>query len=289
MQSAGRRGAVLSLDADLQERSRYAIERQEAIYAGASGLIWREAVYKRLHQGWELANLGGLPFLDAVVRMAQLEPASRVLELGSGAGAACQYLARVTGCRATGIERNDAQFERAQARSARSPEFDRLTFIHHDLTSWRDGDDFDAAFLLDTLSLLPDPGAALRTAVCATRASESRRLFVADLGAGPHVSHRILDRAFVEDGFCSLLDVDETKALMARYRFTDVTYYDHTDQAESALRSIVGWLDNPPLVLHAALPTKVVSDWRAVNDFYLNAFETRALEYRWWCARAIKA
>jgi SAM-dependent methyltransferase len=277
-------GACASIDADA--RSRYAVERQEAIYSGATGLIWRKAVYERLHQGWELANLGGLPFLEAIAHAAHLGPESRVLELGSGAGAACQYLVRICGCRATGVERNRAQIERAIARSARSPERHRLTFIAGDLTSWRSDEDFDVVFLLDTVSLLPDAGAALRTAASALRGGQ---IFLADIGAGPQVSSRVLERAFTEDGFCSLLSADETGALLSQSGFADVSFCDRTDRACSALRSIIEWLDDPPASLRAEIPPALVSDWRAVNAFYLDAFETGAFKYRWWSARRLTA
>jgi SAM-dependent methyltransferase len=276
--------ARASLDADA--RSRYAVERQEAIYSGATGLIWRKAVYERLHRGWELANLGGLPFLDSIVDAAHLGPESRVLELGSGAGAACQYLVRLCGCRATGVERNRAQIDRAIARSAQSAERDRLDFIAGDLTSWRSGEKFDVAFMLDTVSLLPDPGAALRTVASALRGG---RVFIADTGAGPRISSRQLERAFTEDGFCSLLGVDETEALLSQGGFADIDFQDHTDQACDALRSIIEWLDDPPASLRAELPPGLVSDWRDVNSFYLDAYETGAFSYRWWSARRITA
>jgi SAM-dependent methyltransferase len=277
-------GACASIDADA--RSRYAVERQEAIYSGAAGLIWRKAVYERLHRGWELANLGGLPFLEAIMHEAHLGPESRVLELGSGAGAACQYLVRICGCRATGVERNRAPIERAIARSARSPEHDRLSFIAGDLTSWRSDEDFDVVFLLDTVSLLPDAGAALRTAASALRGGH---IFLADTGAGPQVSSRVLERAFTEDGFCSLLNADETEALLSQNGFADVSFCDRTDQACDALRSIIQWFDDPPALLQAEIPPGLVSDWRAVNGFYLDAFETGAFKYRWWSARRITA
>jgi len=277
-------GGCASVDADA--RSRYAVERQEAIYSRATGLIWRKAVYERLHRGWELANLGGLPFLEAIVHAAHLGPQSKVLELGSGAGAACQYLVRFCGCRATGIERNRAQIERAIARSARSPERDRLNFIAGDITSWRSDDDFDVVFLLDTVSLLPDAVAALRTAASALRGGH---LFLADTGAGPRVSSGMLERAFTEDGFCSILSADETTALLSQNGFADVSFCDRTDQACDALLSIIEWLDDPPASLRANIPPGLVSDWRAVNGFYLEAFETGAFKYRWWSARHITA
>jgi SAM-dependent methyltransferase len=279
--------AAASADAETDARSRYAVALQEAIYSGASGLIWREAVYKRLHHGWELASIGGLPFLDAVARLAQLGPQSRVLEFGCGAGAACQYLARTTGCRATGVERNLAQYERAMARAADSPERERLSFVHGDLTSWHGDDDFDTAFLLDTLSLLPDAGAALCAAAAALRAGG--QLFIADLGAGPRATSRVLERAFQEDGFCSLFSANDAKALTARSGFEDIISGDHTDQAIKALRAIVDWLENPPAALRPAIPADVLRDWLAVNGFYRDAFESRALEYRWWSARVITA
>jgi sarcosine/dimethylglycine N-methyltransferase len=276
-----------SADGAIDARSRYAVARQEAVYSGAAGLIWRQAVYERLHQGWELANIGGLPFLDFVARTAQLGPQSRVLEFGSGAGAACQYLVRTTGCRATGVERNAQQAKRASERTAGSPEGDRLTFVRGEITSWRSDQDFDVTFLLDTLSLVPEANASLRAAASALR--RGGWIFIADLGVTPRANSRILDRAYLEDGFCSLLSADETKVLLARRGFGEIRSYDRTDQARHALRSIVEWLQNPPASVAAAIATDVISDWLAVNRFYMDAFETGALEYRWCHARLVTA
>jgi cyclopropane fatty-acyl-phospholipid synthase-like methyltransferase len=268
-----------------EARGAYAARRQEEIYAKASGPIWREAVYNRLHAGWELANLGGLPFLDAVARLARLDERSNVLELGSGSGAACEYLVRTTGCRATGVERNDAQHNLAAARTATPGFGDRIRFVRADLVDWSADEAYDAAYMLDTLSLLPDAAAALRNAAAAL--SGAGVLFIADLGIGRETDPAVLERAFVEDGFSSLLTAEAMIDLLHGAGFETIRLDDRGEHACRNLQSIMSWLDDPPQDARGAVPAEELDDWRRVNRFYLDALKAGALSYRWWSAEPL--
>ena len=92
-------------DAELLEKNR--------IYDTAADDIWRRVVYDPVHDGWEFTNMGGRHVLDYVGRLAQASPGRRVVELCSGLGDTCRYLARVFDCEVTGIELNPRQIARA--------------------------------------------------------------------------------------------------------------------------------------------------------------------------------
>ncbi|WP_349370092.1 class I SAM-dependent methyltransferase [Salinarimonas sp.] len=266
------------------DRARYAVARQEAIYDGADAPVWRKAIYDLLHEGWELACIGGLPFLRDMAGRAGLGPGARALELGCGAGAACRYLARLTGCDVVGIERNAAQLARAEARRGDAPEAARLRFRAGDVADAPpDEAPVDCVFLLDTLSLLPDPLPALRAARALVRPGGG--LFVADLGATPLTAPDVLAAAHAEDGFSSLLDCARFRDLLAAAGFAESAARDRTDQAADGFGRVLAWLDGPGTADPEIAP-EAREAWRETTAFYLRAFETRQLEYRWWSARA---
>lgn len=91
-------------------------------------------------------------------------PDSHILEIGSGNGAAAVYLATATKARATGLDNNEAGIRRAEALSKAKGVQDRVEFRLGDATRPLPFEDntFDAIFVNDTFSLIPDRAGLLR-------------------------------------------------------------------------------------------------------------------------------
>ena len=98
-----------------------------------------------------------LPWLD-------LAPGDHALEIASGSGGPARYLARTTGCRVTGIDRNESGVATASAMAAAAGEDGAVAFSVADATSRLPFDDatFDALLCIDSMNHFPDRVAVLR-------------------------------------------------------------------------------------------------------------------------------
>ena len=251
--------------------------RQEEIYAAADTEIWRRAVYAPLHDGWELACIGGREFLNYIARDARLGPATNALELGSGAGAAAEYLSAHTDAHVTGIERNAAQHDRALSRARSNP---RLSFARADVADWRPGgQEFEAVFLLDTLSLVPDWDGFLRAARRAL--PQGRALYIADQSAGPAVRRSTLERAYSIDGFVGLRPVEELHHSLERAGFTEIGTEDDNARAIASFTRIHDTTRAMAKAPESEEFVRVLEAWIQLTGFYLTAFRQRELVYSW--------
>jgi len=86
-----------------------------------------------------------------------------VLEVASGSGGPALHLARLTGCRVTGIDRNPLGVEHATRAAAAAGAAERVRFTSADATARLPFDDgaFDALVCVDSMNHLPDRPAAL--------------------------------------------------------------------------------------------------------------------------------
>jgi len=254
-----------------------AMRRQEEIYAAADAEIWRRAVYEPIHGGWPLACIGGRPFLEYVARDAGLSPGKYALEIGCGAGAACEFLAQISGAHVAGIERNEAQFARASMRTARNP---LLTFERHEASVWRDGRrGMDAVFLLDTLSLVPDWDnllAATRSAL-----APGRPLYIADQQAGPAVRQQTLERANRIDGFVALHPHAVLDTCLAKAGFTQINRQDANADAITTFSTIARTVQEMAGQTPNSEFAATLEMWKDLTAFYLEAFKSRELIYSW--------
>jgi cyclopropane fatty-acyl-phospholipid synthase-like methyltransferase len=253
-----------------------------ATYSQADGPIWRHAVYNVLHGGWDMACIGGREFLNDLAARAAVTADSRVLELGCGSGAGCHYLVERTGCRATGVELNPEQIERARRRGSAMRER-KLSFIQGDVAALALREQFDVVFQLDTFSLLPDISSALRAAHRAV--TPEGALYMADLVAGPHMDAATYEHAWLIDGFSSLLSMPDLESALQIAGFAATELKDHTDDAVRANAKMLAWLENPPTPLPQGITEGALADWREVTQWYCERFEDRALGYYWLAAR----
>jgi arsenite methyltransferase len=106
---------------------------------------------------------GGLALTEKLTRPLNLEPHSRVLDLGSGLGATAVYLARNAGCTVIGVtpEASGAAAGREMARQRGAAGL--VEFVRGDWSQapLREGS-FDAIVAECALSILPDKEAALQ-------------------------------------------------------------------------------------------------------------------------------
>lgn len=197
-------------------------EKQLEVWDASDDPRWRLTVYEPLYGGRIYANNGGPALLDFMGAHANLRPEHSVLELGSGMGDACAYVASRFGCRVTGVELSAQQIERARARH-RNQRARGLEFVEADMLQWEPSERYDLVYFGDMLDVAQDRRAVLERVHRWLRPGGA--LAMTDIVAGPHLSDR--DRAFIwaEDGF----DVPFQAASIAMIRDVGFQDLDVTD------------------------------------------------------------
>ena len=201
-------------------------EKQLQVWDVSDDPRWRLTVYEPLYGGKIFANNGGPALLDYMGAFAGLGPEHNVLELGSGMGDACEYVASHFGCRVTGVEMSTRQIERARERhrDRRSRGFD---FLEADMLQWEPFERYDVVYFGDMLDVAQDRRAVLERVHRWLRPGGA--LTITDIVAGPHLSDE--DRAFIwgEDGFDVPFQADSLAMIRAvGFRELDVTDLTHT-------------------------------------------------------------
>src|ERR1041384_242774 len=200
-------------------------EKQLQVWDASDDPRWRLTVYQPLYDGKIFANLGGPALLEYVGAYAGLGPQHYVLELGSGMGDACEYVASHFGSRVTGVERGAKQIERARHRN-RDSHLRGFDFIQADMMQWEPPRRYDAVYFGDMLAVAQDRRALLERVHCWL--APGGALVITDIVAGPGISER--DRACIwaEDGFNVPFEA-ESLAMIRDVGFqkldvTDLTY-----------------------------------------------------------------
>jgi cyclopropane fatty-acyl-phospholipid synthase-like methyltransferase len=201
-------------------------EKQLQVWDASDDPRWVLTVYEPLYGGKIFANLGGPALLDYAGAYANLGPQHRVLELGSGMGDACAYVASHFGCRVTGVEMSALQIERARHRHAdsRSRGFD---FVQADMLQWEPSQRYDAVYFGDMLAVAHDRRALLERIHRWLRPGGA--LIMTDILAGPDITDE--DRAFIwtEDGFDVPPQADSLAMILDMgFQDLDVTDITHT-------------------------------------------------------------
>jgi glycine/sarcosine/dimethylglycine N-methyltransferase len=201
-------------------------EKQRQVWDVSDDPRWCLTIYEPLFGGKIYANNGGPALLDYMGAYAGLGPEHSVLELGSGMGDACEYVASHFGCRVTGVEMSTQQIERARERHRNrgSRGFD---FIEADMLQWEPSERYDVVYFGDMLGVAQNRRALLDRVHRWLRPGGA--LAMTDIVAGPDLSDE--DRAFIwqEDGFDVPCQADSLVQIGdAGFRELDVTDLTHT-------------------------------------------------------------
>jgi cyclopropane fatty-acyl-phospholipid synthase-like methyltransferase len=180
-------------------------EKQRQVWDVSDAPRWRLTVYEPLYGGKIYANNGGPALLDYMGAYVGLGPQHNVLELGSGMGDACEYVASHFGCRVTGVELSPQQIERARERhpDRRARGYD---FVEADMLQWEPSERYDVVYFGDMLGVTNDRRAVLERVH--RWLLPGGALTITDIVAGSDLSDD--DRAFIwgEDGFEVPLQAD---------------------------------------------------------------------------------
>jgi sarcosine/dimethylglycine N-methyltransferase len=201
-------------------------EKQLQVWDVSDDPRWRLTVYEPLYGGKIFANIGGPALLDYMGAYVGLGAQHSVLELGSGMGDACEYVATRFGCRVTGVEMSTQQIERARERhrDRRSHGYD---FVEADMLQWEPSERYDVVYFGDMLAVAQDRRAVLERVHRWLKPGGF--LTMTDIVAGPDLNDE--DRAFIwaEDGF--EVPFEANSLAMSRdvgFRDLDVTDMTHT-------------------------------------------------------------
>lgn len=254
--------------------------KNRELYDETSGPVWQLAVYGPVHDGWEFINLGGRVILDELGNRAGLGPGDAVVELCSGQGATCRYLAERFGCDVTGVEMNPRQVERARRRLAEGPAgaAARVRFVEADVLGWREPGAFDAAVSLDSMMLIGDVPRALANARASLR--PGGRLMVVTIAAGPRLDEGLRRLAWETDGMVSLLAAEDYAGLFREAGFERVETVDFTPLAVESSLKMAEALEGRRDELVRAEGEEGYRGWRELGQVYLDAFRERKLTYQ---------
>lgn len=201
-------------------------EKQLQVWDVSDDPRWRLTVYEPLYGGKIYANNGGPALLDYMGAYTGLGPEHSVLELGSGMGDACEYVASHFGSRVTGVEMSTQQIERARERhpDRRARGYD---FVEADMLLWEPSERYDVVYFGDMLGVTHDRRALLARVHRWLRPGGA--LAMTDIVAGPDLNDDDRDFIWGEDGFEVLFEADSLAQIKdAGFRELDVTDLTHT-------------------------------------------------------------
>jgi cyclopropane fatty-acyl-phospholipid synthase-like methyltransferase len=272
---------VTSLNASHAEGllSEAILRKNREIYSETSSPVWFLAIYGGVHSGWEFINLGGTAVLDRVAKHAELTTGDSALELCSGRGATCRYLAEKYGCRVTGVEMNSEQA--AAARKNVSPQqttaAERIEIVEADVLRYRARRLFDLVYSIDSAMLIADIPQLLCVARRALRPGS--RVEIVTIGAGPDIDEPARSFAWEIDGMISLLTRKEWESRLVEAGFGEVSVEDLTQIATVRSLEIDAALDRYRDAIVAAEGEASHAGWVNVGKAYLSAFLNKRLAY----------
>jgi cyclopropane fatty-acyl-phospholipid synthase-like methyltransferase len=200
-------------------------EKQREVWDVSDDPRWRLTIYEPLYGGKIYANNGGPALVDYMGAYVGLGPEHSVLELGSGMGDACEYVAFRFGSRVTGVEMSPEQIERSRERHP-----DRVSrgydFIEADMLQWEPSELYDVVYFGDMLGVAQDRPALLERVHRWLRPGGA--LAITDIVAGSGLTDE--DRAFIwgADGFQVPSEVD-CLAQIKDAGFQELEVTDQTD------------------------------------------------------------
>ena len=256
-------------DAELLEKNR--------IYDRASDVIWRRVVYDPVHDGWEFTNMGGRHILDYVGQCASLS-GGNVVELCSGLGDTCRYLARNFKCHVTGVEMNHHQFQSAMERLSSDPELSgRIDFVLSDVRTWQPEKAFDVAFSLDSLMLVNGVPEILSKVHSVMKPGGV--VVLTEMTSGPNVTKELLEFVWKLDGMITVPTPVEYEAMLIEAGFTGIEVLNVTSLAEDCFDRMSTALQQQRDELLEAIDSGEYDSWERLTGFYRDCFRNQQFTY----------
>jgi sarcosine/dimethylglycine N-methyltransferase len=257
-------------EAELLEKNR--------IYDEAASALWRTIVYEPVHGGWEFTNMGGRAILDYVGQFAEVSAGKRVLELCSGLGATCCYLAEKFDCHVTGIELNGYQIAHALQKIARDPRLAaKVEFIEADIHHWNAAQEFDIAFTLDSLMLVNSVDEILLNIHSALKPGGV--VVLTEMTSGPNVTNELLNFIWRLDGMLTVPPPHEYQKTLTAAGFSDIEIADVTFLAEDCFRQMAGAVQSQKEKLLETTDATEIANWEKLTEFYLDCFRNEQFSY----------
>ena len=259
--------------------------KNRQLYDETSGPVWQMAVYGPVHDGWEFINLGGKPILDLIAQRTRLDGDKEVLELCSGQGATCLYLASHYGCKVTGIEMNSRQIERARDRlkSIEPAVARRIDFIEKNVLRWHPSRPYHLIYSIDSMMLIEDLPALLKLAYRSLR--PDCLLMIAVILGGARLDDWTRKFAWEVDGMISLPTASGYGEMLRAAGFREVRLEEITDLALDSSEKILAALEQNKERILSIEGEEVYRGWLEVGEIYLMAFKEEKLSYQFITAR----
>lgn len=180
-------------------------------------------------------HYGGLEAVAALARLARIDAARRVLDLGAGLAGPARFLAWSTGCRVTALELNAGRAAGAARLTRLVGLATRVAVVRGDarVLPFRAGA-FDACLSQEALLHVEDKGATLRE--CHRVLSPGGRLAFTDWIAHPRLADR--ERAQLREWMAApaLQSLTSYRELLGRAGFGAIEAHDVSDEWRSILR-----------------------------------------------------
>ncbi len=253
------------------------LRKNREIYSETSSAVWFLAIYGPVHAGWEFINLGGSEALDRVAVHAGLSAGDSALELCSGRGATCRYIAEKYGCRVTGIEMNPGQVAAARRQISQTPGAHRVEIVEADVLRYRAERAYDLVYSIDSAMLIADIPQLLRVAREALR--PGGRLEIVTIGAGPAMDEPARNFAWDVDGMISLLTPAEWESRLEEGGFAGASVDDLSRIASDRSLKIDAALESNREAIVATEGEAGYAGWMNVGRAYLSAFLNKRLTY----------
>jgi cyclopropane fatty-acyl-phospholipid synthase-like methyltransferase len=248
-------------------------EKQLQVWDESDDPRWHLTIYQPLYGGKIFANIGGPALLDYMGAYVGLGPEHSALELGSGMGDGCEYVASHFGARVTGVELSEQQVERARARhpDSHARGFD---FIQADMLLWEPSQRYDVVYFGDMLALVQDRRTLLARIHGWLRPGGA--LTISDITAGDGLTPE--DRAFIweADGFDALPSPEESLAMIRDAGFQELDVTDVTHTAVALQEIILRESYRHKATLIDAVGAESWQDWvQGAKDYYRLFVERR--------------
>ena len=258
------------------------LRRNQELYDNVDSPVWHLAVYGPVFGGARYINMGGDALVAQLVDTLGLQAADPVLDLGCGTGDLAARLCSLTGCHITGVEINARQAARAR-QTAHGLTHGRLDIEQADVTRWSSPQKFEAVYSIDTLMLVMDWPAFLRTARQALAGPGGAFVATAILDNGLNEFQR---HAFwEEDGFIGLVRRSDARSLFTEAGFGRQQWKSCDDWAVACLSRIEAALHAEQKPIRRAVGDAAWQNWVEMNATYLECFRSGKMAYAMVTAR----